>query len=178
MEGHKKNLIWIQQLFPADFVSGRIWALEYDGIQPATNLLLADTDLNISSFGLDDNNELYFCAFDCKIYRFQPTVNPIKPQQMNLIDSYSLFQNFPNPFNSSTSIGFFISENFLVNLSIFDISGHLVKELVNENLYAGFHVFNWDGKDQKRRIQSSGFYVYQLRLNEKVREVRKMLILK
>lgn len=52
----------------ADYVSGRIWALRQG--EEVENTLLMDSDLNISSFGVDANRELYFCAFDGKIYRF------------------------------------------------------------------------------------------------------------
>ena len=51
-----------------DFESGRIWALRYDGVNNPTNTELLNTQLNIASFGIDEENELYFCAFDGKIY--------------------------------------------------------------------------------------------------------------
>ncbi len=51
-----------------DFASGRIWALEENG---ANNELLIESDLAIASFGTDANNELYVCAFDGKIYKFE-----------------------------------------------------------------------------------------------------------
>jgi len=54
----------------ADFVSGRIWSLEYSGGEVIDNAELFDTDLLISTFGTDANNELFFCAFDGKIYQF------------------------------------------------------------------------------------------------------------
>jgi glucose/arabinose dehydrogenase len=54
----------------ADFGSGRIWSLAYDGQKPPSNALLLDTSLQISSFGVDRLNELYVCAFDGKIYKF------------------------------------------------------------------------------------------------------------
>ncbi len=52
-----------------DYVVGQIWSLKYDGINPATNTLLIDTPLLIASFGIDQQNELYICAFDGKIYQ-------------------------------------------------------------------------------------------------------------
>lgn len=53
----------------ADYVTGHIWSLEYDGENPPVNTELFDTSLNISSFGVDEDNELYFCAFDGTIYK-------------------------------------------------------------------------------------------------------------
>ncbi|XHH10228.1 MAG: PQQ-dependent sugar dehydrogenase [Candidatus Bathyarchaeia archaeon] len=61
-----------------DFGSGRIWALTYNG-DSVSNVLLADTDLNIASFGLDLQGELYFGAFDGKIYQLNPEVIPEMP---------------------------------------------------------------------------------------------------
>ncbi|MEM8928247.1 MAG: PQQ-dependent sugar dehydrogenase [Bacteroidota bacterium] len=51
-----------------DFVSGRIWALEMDG---SSNRELILSGLNIASFGTDSNEELYVCAFDGSIYKFE-----------------------------------------------------------------------------------------------------------
>ena len=54
----------------ADFVSGRIWALDTSNPDNPENTELYDSNLNISSFGTDSNNELYLTAFDGNIYRF------------------------------------------------------------------------------------------------------------
>jgi glucose/arabinose dehydrogenase len=52
-----------------DYGSGRVWALQYDGTSAPVNTLLVDTGLRITSFGLDENSELYFTAFDGKIHK-------------------------------------------------------------------------------------------------------------
>lgn len=52
-----------------DFVSGIIWALHYDGESDPDNTTLAETNLQISSFGVSEDNELYLTAFNGKIYR-------------------------------------------------------------------------------------------------------------
>jgi len=53
----------------ADFASGRIWALDYSDMENPVNTELVDTDVSISSFGVDPDNELYICAFDGSIYK-------------------------------------------------------------------------------------------------------------
>ena len=53
----------------ADFITGYIWALAYTERQNIQNFTLSKTDLNISSFGVDEKQELYFTAFDGKIYQ-------------------------------------------------------------------------------------------------------------
>jgi hypothetical protein len=62
-----------------DYGSGKIWALRYNGTGAPSNMLLADTSLTITSFGLDEKNELYFTAFDGKIYKLNPAVIPEFP---------------------------------------------------------------------------------------------------
>ena len=53
-----------------DYCTGRIWALQYTENIPPSNELLLDTPHHISSFGIDENDELYICSFDGNIYRF------------------------------------------------------------------------------------------------------------
>lgn len=57
-----------------DYGSGRIWALEYNGIDDPDNMELLDTNLSITSFGVDEENELYICAFDNNIYKLTSSV--------------------------------------------------------------------------------------------------------
>jgi len=60
-----------------DYGSGRIWALTLNSTGgAAANTLLTDSPLAISSFGVDANGEIYICAFDGKIYKFNQTVIP------------------------------------------------------------------------------------------------------
>jgi len=58
-----------------DFVSGRIWALAYDGTHPPVNTELLRTDLGISSFGTDQNGEIYICDLNGLIYRLTARKN-------------------------------------------------------------------------------------------------------
>jgi glucose/arabinose dehydrogenase len=69
-----------------DYGSGRIWALWYNGTGAPVNIELVDTSLNIPSFGVDEENELYICAFDGKIYglRVMDTIPPEISAPMNV----------------------------------------------------------------------------------------------
>lgn len=58
----------------SDFMSGRIWSLRYAGSRLPINTELLNTGLNISSFGIDEKNELYMLSFDGKIYHFKSIV--------------------------------------------------------------------------------------------------------
>jgi hypothetical protein len=81
-------------------------------------------------------------------------------------------QNYPNPFNPSTDIKFSISENGLVKLAVYDISGKLIETLFNGNLNSGVYNINFNASKL-----SSGTYFYRLEANGQV-ETRKMILVK
>ncbi len=64
LEGLKGKYIY------ADFGTRRIWALEHSNLSKPVNTLLLEADFNISSFGIDQNQELFMCGFDGKIHKF------------------------------------------------------------------------------------------------------------
>jgi len=68
-----------------------------------------------------------------------------------------LSQNYPNPFNPSTVIEFSLEQPGFVNLSVYDLSGRQVAELVNDRRSAGLHTFLFDAEHL-----ASGTYVYRL----------------
>jgi len=86
---------------------------------------------------------------------------------------FSLSQNYPNPFNPSTMINFVIPQKSAVSLSVYDMSGKLVAELINnETKTEGSYAYEFDGS----RL-SSGMYVYRLTAG-KFTETRKMILVK
>lgn len=88
-----------------------------------------------------------------------------------------LRQNYPNPFNPSTSIRFDLAERSPVRLDIYDISGRLVKTLVDATLPAGPHTVNWDGTTDLNRSATSGVYLYKIQAGE-WQESRSMILMK
>jgi len=63
--------------------------------------------------------------------------------QQNLPEVFSLAQNYPNPFNSTTTIEFNLPKDGLMSLRIYDLRGRLIQTLLEHNLNAGHHVYNW-----------------------------------
>lgn len=90
---------------------------------------------------------------------------------------YRLLQNAPNPFNPSTTIALETPRSGLASLRIYDVSGRLVSVLFDGQLPAGYHDFQWDGRDQRGRAVASGTYLYEVRAPE-TRFVKKMMLLK
>ncbi|MCH7761608.1 T9SS type A sorting domain-containing protein [candidate division TA06 bacterium] len=77
----------------------------------------------------------------------------------------SLLQNSPNPFPQFTSIQYQLSNQTFVTLWIYDLTGRLVKTLIESEQKAGKHRIIWNGKDLTGRTVSSGIYFYQLEIN-------------
>ncbi len=84
----------------------------------------------------------------------------------------ALYQNYPNPFNPKTKIKFYNANQGMVQLSIYNLKGQEVAELVNEEMRAGFKEVNFDATSL-----NSGVYYYQLKTANK-RIVKKMIVLK
>ncbi|MBN1165221.1 MAG: T9SS type A sorting domain-containing protein [Candidatus Krumholzibacteriota bacterium] len=69
---------------------------------------------------------------------------------------------YPNPFNPSTTIGYSILKDAHVNLSVFNVSGQLVRTLVDENQARNSYRVVWDGKNNRGKVVSSGVYFYRI----------------
>jgi hypothetical protein len=87
-----------------------------------------------------------------------------------------LAQNVPNPFNPATRISFGVSRKAAVSLAIYDVSGRLVRMLVEGPFEAGSYVRDWDGKDASGREVSSGVYFYRLTVGEETLSKKMQLI--
>jgi len=88
----------------------------------------------------------------------------IEDERVIIPSDYVLEQNYPNPFNPTTSIRFELPRDKAVSLTIFDVSGRVVKTLVdNQYLTQGIHEIQWDGTSNAGAQVASGTYVYQLR---------------
>jgi len=90
----------------------------------------------------------------------------------NLPLSYSLEQNYPNPFNPSTMIKFTLPVEQNVKITVYNVLGKEVAELVNGKIEAGNHSVNFDGSKFV-----SGQYFYKINAGE-FTQIRKMLLIK
>lgn len=85
--------------------------------------------------------------------------------------------SYPNPFNASTTISYRLTETSPVTLTIYNILGQQVTELINESQPAGDHSVTWYGRDASGREVASGMYFYRLQAGEHSL-TRKMMMLK
>ncbi len=114
---------------------------------------------------------------------FETGVTGVKEPNSDIIpNDYSLFQNFPNPFNPSTKIEFALPVQSDVQLNIYNILGQKVKTLFEGELQAGNHNFTWNADDVNGNKLSSGIYLYELKANgsngSNFQNTKKMLLLK
>jgi parallel beta-helix repeat protein len=87
--------------------------------------------------------------------------------------------NYPNPFNPKTTIEYVVPDaGGAVRLAVYDLSGRLVRSLVDGEQPAGKHVAVWDGRDDRGRELGSGVYFYRLEIGGGYRTERKMVLLK
>ena len=91
--------------------------------------------------------------------------------------SFSLEQNFPNPFNSQTIIRFQLPEKEIVELKIFNIQGREIRTLINNEMESGTHKICWDGLDRNGNLVPSGIYLYRLK-TKSFTSVKKAVMLK
>ena len=93
-------------------------------------------------------------------------------QLTELVNSYELAQNFPNPFNPTTNIKFSIPTSSKVVLTIYNSMGKEVESLVNEKLNQGSYQVDWNAVNF-----SSGIYYYKIQTDGFI-QTRKMLLIK
>ena len=96
----------------------------------------------------------------------------IDEETMGIIFHYSLDNNYPNPFNPSTTINYSLASSGKVRISVYNILGQEVATLVNKYQHAGEHRVVWNGHGL-----SSGVYIYRLKSND-FAQTKKMILMK
>jgi hypothetical protein len=91
--------------------------------------------------------------------------------------TFSLAQNFPNPFNPNTFIQFSLPVSGKISLKIYNLLGQEVKTLIDEEKRAGEYEVLWDGKDNFGEDVASGIYFYRVAVGD-FSETRKLVLLK
>jgi glucose/arabinose dehydrogenase len=158
----------------ADYVTGEIWALAYDGVNPAVNDTLFDTSLRISSFGVDENGGLFLISYlDGTIWRFVGTPSAVYGGDARAPRG-ELAQNSPNPFNPVTTIAFTLHAAGFAEVDVYGVRGEPLAKLASGPREAGIHRVIWRPDDGV----PSGVYFYRLRLDGEVVDTRRMVLLK
>jgi len=121
----------------------------------------------------------YFQEFGARYWQaggedeFDVTIN-IENDMTEISDEATLYQNYPNPFADNTNIKFELTSDKKVTLQVHDITGRVVKTLINDQkMNAGTHTVNIDASQTQ-----TGIYIYRIQLNDGQSFSRKMQIIK
>jgi len=100
-------------------------------------------------------SENYF--IESGLFNAQESSTKIVDEELPIPAKFHLENNYPNPFNPTTTIEYSIPEDSDVTISIYDLNGKLIQTLVDDNKTAGFHKTIWNATNT-----SSGVYFYKI----------------
>ena len=103
---------------------------------------------------------------------FHTRTTGVQNVSSNVPSVYKLYNNYPNPFNPATKIKFDLPKNSYVKINVFDVTGRMINEIVNQNLSAGSYETEFNGSNL-----SSGIYYYRIEAGDFV-ETKKMILVK
>jgi len=113
---------------------------------------------------------------------YSSSVTSIDDVSNEIPNNFNLSQNYPNPFNPSTQINFSLPVNADVKITIYNLLGETILELINSELNSGTHSVVWNSEDSTGKKVSSGVYFYELKANssdgKQFNQIRKMVLLK
>lgn len=122
-------------------------------------------------------------TFSYKFLAIKTDSNGFAPKLVNVQSNseqthdFTLYQNFPNPFNPVTAIKYYLPTESLIILEVFDITGKKIEEIENERKSSGYYTVKFNGINL-----SSGIYFYKLTINNEgffyKSVIKKMLIIK
>ena len=93
-------------------------------------------------------------------------------------ESFSLGNNYPNPFNPVTTLPLFVASRSRVTVVVYDLLGARVKELANDEYPPGVYSLIWDGRNSSGDEASAGVYVASMRSDRGYSSLRKMILLR
>ncbi|MBN2354830.1 T9SS type A sorting domain-containing protein [candidate division KSB1 bacterium] len=106
-------------------------------------------------------------------YKHSQSPDAVSDDSQNILPSeYILYSNFPNPFNATTHIRFYLPIRSSVVLSIYDMKGRLIEDIIRQNMPPGNHVTRWNANEYP-----SGEYFIKFKANT-YEQIHKCLLLK
>jgi hypothetical protein len=157
----------------------RLSWLGTENIPADLDIVLIDLDKNLK-LNLRDKKSYTF--FDSRTRAFsiivgRPEFVEALEAQMLIPQRYVLYQNFPNPFNPKTRIGYGLPEPGKVKIDIINLLGQVVLTLVDQYQEAGSFFVEWDGRKENGQPVTSGLYFYRMK-TEKFLQIRKLMLIR
>lgn len=143
--------------------------------------VVPDIENNLFGYSVDETNDNGYIisgklGSTYLVKLLEPPIN-VEEEQFDMLNAkYLLYENYPDPFNPSTTIKYQIPELSYVSLKIYDLLGNEIETLVNEKKPAGTYEIKWNAASNTGGL-SSGVYFYQLKAGEFI-QTRKMILLR
>ena len=102
---------------------------------------------------------------------------PLSVDEISLPTIFNISDIYPNPFNAATTLHYDLPEPSSVKITIFDILGRTVVQLVNQKQHFGYKKIVWNGKNSAGNLVAPGIYLYKAELGSHV-EMKKMILIK
>ncbi|HLA99926.1 MAG TPA: T9SS type A sorting domain-containing protein, partial [Bacteroidota bacterium] len=151
-----------------------------DAVPPAYEVVLMNS-YNSTPVDLREKNSYSFSSVSTTM-PFKILVGPPEYVRAQIAaetpKEFELEQNFPNPFNSTTSISVKLPRDAKISLDVYSLLGQKVKTLAEGKYTGGVHTFLWEGTDDNRMPVASGVYIYRLTDGQSLLQSRKMIIVK
>ena len=134
----------------------------------------------------ENEDALYFGGFDPNGYtstnnawiykRIWNTLDIYGQESLSVTD-YKVHNNYPNPFNPVTTLRYDLPEDLFVSITVYDMLGNVVSNLVNKDENSGCKSVQWNAINDKGQPMSAGVYLYMIQAGD-FRQTRKMVLLK
>ena len=164
--------------------NNRIWIGTYSGVSrfdgetwttfTTENSGLADNKVN--AIAVEKNNTIWF-GTDNGVSKYTgEVITTLVDEEETKPEALPLIRAYPNPFNPTTTIEFELPETGMAALTIYNIAGQKVRELLNSYQSAGKHRIVWDGTDESGNAVSAGVYIARLKVGEVVGTGKMVLV--
>jgi len=148
------------------------------------NILQWDEDFTWSHLEyISNRKDIWYVGFG-HLYLYRFISNAVNDNSLGILEGkpplnsdFKLYQNYPNPFNPITALQYDLTKEGVVNITIYDMMGRLVKTLVDGSQTAGFKTVQWDATNDRNEPISAGLYLYTMQKGNH-RETGKMVLIK
>ena len=127
------------------------------------------------TFIATDQTATALSGSDNAVFIVEPSVTIV--EEVGIPTVFTLHQNYPNPFNPVTTLRYDLPDENNITLTIYDLNGKEINQLVNINQPAGYRSVQWNATDMRGKPVSAGVYLYQIRAGAFV-QTKKMVLLK
>jgi hypothetical protein len=137
-------------------------------------------DIGITNIVVDSSRNRIFAQvehFSTLVVKPAETAVAVENTEQTVPQDFALNQNYPNPFNPETTIRFELPHANQVKLTVYNLLGQEVVNLVDEYYQPGFHVIGWNGNDNEGRSVATGIYLFKMEAG-KFSQVKKMTLLR